>query len=317
MSGTPQVRPLGAGKEEAARRRVWSFPQRPDAGRRLAASRRLHRLEARWAICKRPEAEGCAPPPPVVRRAFTLRRLYEGKGRWTSLTDAQLEDALAEPIVLQPAKTTRYKAPHFVVAATRELQAILGDREPIRRGGYKVYTTLDMRAQKIGERVIEGGAVLPNLPIPSSTRSSGELKLRGNAGWISRLRGSNLHNGAMVVEDYRTGDILAYVGSAGYYRKKTPQFAPQVDHIGGSWRQPGSAWKPILYATGIDTGRLTASSLLLDQQETFSPGWTPRNADGTYRGLVSVRPGHPAVAQHPGHPGPPAHRSPRPSGNTP
>ena len=93
----------------------------------------------------------------------------------------------------------------------------------------------------------------------------------------------------MVVEDYRTGDILAYVGSAGYYRKKTPQFAPQVDHIGGSWRQPGSAWKPILYATGIDTGRLTASSLLLDQQETFSPGWTPRNADGTYRGLVSVR----------------------------
>ena len=264
----------------------------------------------RWRVCKHPEADSCAPPPPVVRRAFTLRRLNEGKGRWTSLSDEQLEAALKEPIVLAPPRSVTYKAPHFVIASIAELKAILGDRDPITTGGYKVYTTLDMRAQKIGERVVQGGAVLPNLPLVEFYKKLNELKLRGNAGWISRLRGSNLHNGALVAEDYRTGDILAYVGSAGYYRKKTPQFAPQVDHIGGSWRQPGSAWKPILYATGIDTERLTAGTYLLDQQETFSPGWTPKNADGTYRGLVRVREAHPAVAQHPGHPGPPAGRLP-------
>ena len=89
--------------------------------------------------------------------------------------------------------------------------------------------------------------------------------------------------------DYRTGDILAYVGSAGYYRKKSPRFAPKVDHIAGSYRQPGSAWKPMVYATGIDTNRLTAGSLLLDKQEQFGPGWTPKNADNTYRGLIPVR----------------------------
>ena len=129
----------------------------------------------------------------------------------------------------------------------------------------------------------------PTCPSSQYYKQLNKLKLRGNAGWISRLRGANLHNGAMVAEDYRTGDILAYVGSAGYYRKETPRFAPKVDHIGGSWRQPGSAWKPILYATGIDTERLTAGTYLLDQQEQFGPGWTPRNADGTYRGLVRVR----------------------------
>jgi membrane peptidoglycan carboxypeptidase len=244
---------------------------------------------ARWVICKRPEEQRCSPPPPVVRRAFTLRRIHEGKGRWTSLNDEQLQAALNEPIVLKPARRIRYKAPHFVFAAQAELQAVLGDRESIRRGGYKVITTLDMRAQTIGERVIQGGAVLPNLPSSQFQERLKELRLRRDAGWIGRLRGANLRNGALVALDYRTGDILAYVGSAGYYRRATPRFAPRVDHIGGAYRQPGSAWKPILYATGIDTERLTAGSFLLDQREQFSPGWTPQNADRVYRGPIRVR----------------------------
>ena len=74
--------------------------------------------------------------------------------------------------------------------------------------------------------------------------------------------------------DYRTGDILAYVGSAGYYRKKSPtQFAPEVPTTSaGSWRQPGSAWKPILYATAIDTERLTAGTVPPRQHDAVRPG---------------------------------------------
>ena len=86
---------------------------------------------ARWVICERPDADGCAPPPPVMRRAFTLNRLHQGKGRWTRLNAAQLEAALNEPIVLKPTGKVKYKAPHFVFAARDELQAILGDRDPI------------------------------------------------------------------------------------------------------------------------------------------------------------------------------------------
>ena len=231
----------------------------------------------------------CVDTPLVQRRDYILGRLRDGKGRWTTLSDEQYEAALNEKIVIKKPKASTWKAPHFVNALLPELNKILADRDPIQSGGYKVITTLDMRAQGIGERVIQAGAVLPNLPPSKYYRQLEKLRLRRDAGWISRLRGSSLRNGAMVALDYRTGDILAYVGSAGYYRRATPKFAPKVDHVGASHRQPGSAWKPILYATGIDTERLTAGTYLLDQQEQFGPGWTPRNADGVYRGLIRVR----------------------------
>ena len=225
----------------------------------------------------------------MQRRNYILGRLRDGKGRWTTLSDEQYEAALNEKIVIKKPKASTWKAPHFVNALLPELNKILADRDPIQSGGYTVITTLDMRAQGIGERVIQAGAVLPNLPLSLYYRQLDKLRLRRDAGWISRLRGSSLRNGAMVALDYRSGDILAYVGSAGYYRRATPKFAPKVDHVGASHRQPGSAWKPILYATGIDTERLTAGTYLLDKQEQFGPGWTPRNADGVYRGLIRVR----------------------------
>jgi membrane peptidoglycan carboxypeptidase len=225
----------------------------------------------------------------VQRRDYILGRLRDGKGRFTTLSDEQYQAALDEKIVIKKPRASTWKAPHFVNALLPELNKILADRDPIQSGGYTVITTLDMRAQSLGERVIQAGAVLPNLPLPLYYRQLDQLRLRRDASWISRLRGSSLRNGAMVAMDYRTGDILAYVGSAGYYRRATPKFAPKVDHVGGSWRQPGSAWKPIIYATGIDTERLTAGTYLLDKQETFGPGWTPKNADGTYRGYIRVR----------------------------
>jgi membrane peptidoglycan carboxypeptidase len=176
-----------------------------------------------------------------------------------------------------------------VNALLPELNRILADRDPLKSGGYRVITTLDWRAQQLGDKYIQAGAWVANLPATKYYQAIRQRGLSRDAYWISRLRGSSLRNGALVAMDYRTGDILAYVGSAGYYRRASPKFAPKVDHIGASWRQPGSAWKPILYATGIDTERLTAGTYLLDKQEAFSPGWTPKNADGAYRGYIRVR----------------------------
>jgi penicillin-binding protein 1A len=225
----------------------------------------------------------------LARRNWILGRLKDGKGRWTSLSDEQYNAAIREKVVIKPKQSVKFKAPHFVNAVLPELVYILGDRDPYQIGGYKVTTTLDWRAQQLGEKFIYAGAVVPNLPGGQYSAAIKNRKLARDSGWISRLRGLNLRNGALVAQDYRTGDILAYVGSAGYYRKETPRFAPKVDHVGGSHRQPGSAWKPILYATGIDTERLTAGTYLLDQREAFGPGWTPQNADRQYRGLIRVR----------------------------
>ncbi len=257
-----------------------------EKGKKTKSGKRHTQLVLKTCVDKGP---ACQDSPLVIRRNFILRRLADGNGRWTSLSEEQLKAALDEKIVVKPPKARRWQAPHFVNALLPELNLILADREPIQRGGYRVITTLDMRAQRLAEKVIQAGAVLPNLPSSKYLKQLDKLKLRKDAGWIARLRGSNLRNGAMVAMDYRSGDILAYVGSAGYYRRETPRFAPQVDHVGASHRQPGSAWKPILYATGIDTERLTAGTYLLDRQEQFGPGWTPKNADGVYRGLIQVR----------------------------
>ncbi len=257
-----------------------------EKGKKTKSGKRHTRLVLKTCVDKGP---ACQDSPLVIRRDFILRRLAAGNGRWSSLSEDQLQAALEEEIVVKPPKARRWQAPHFVNALLPELDLILADREPIQSGGYQVITTLDMRAQRLAEKVIQAGAVLPNLPSSKYVKQLDRLKLRKDAGWIARLRGSNLRNGAMVAMDYRSGDILAYVGSAGYYRRETPRFAPQVDHVGASHRQPGSAWKPILYATGIDTERLTAGTYLLDRQEQFGPGWTPRNADGVYRGLIQVR----------------------------
>src|SRR5206468_3207357 len=90
--------------------------------------------------------------------------------------------------------------------------------------------------------------------------------------------------------DYRTGDVLAYVGSAGYDRLDlaSHRFQPQFDAAAAP-RQPGSAFKPVVYATAFDKRVLTPGSLLLDISTNFGGGWAPKDADRFERGPVRVR----------------------------
>src|SRR3954464_11412601 len=103
------------------------------------------------------------------------------------------------------------------------------------------------------------------------------------------------NNGALVAMDYQTGETLAYVGSAGYYRDdlSSPQFQPQFDVLGDGWRQPGSAFKPFNYVTGINNGSMTAASMFMDVTTTFdnSGGYTPKDWDLLERGPVRMRAG--------------------------
>jgi membrane peptidoglycan carboxypeptidase len=116
---------------------------------------------------------------------------------------------------------------------------------------------------------------------------------RRDRGWIAALRGKDLHNAALVAIDYRTGDVRAYVGSGGYYRDSmaNKEFNPKYDAAGVGTRQPGSAFKPVLYATAFERKVLTPGSLLLDITTEFAPGakWAPKDADHLDRGPVLVR----------------------------
>ena len=77
--------------------------------------------------------------------------------------------------------------------------------------------------------------------------------------------------------------MIAYAGSAGYYQDglASPKFEPKYDVAGNGERQPGSAWKPILYATAFDTGKLTPGSLLLDITTSSTRASTGRRATPT------------------------------------
>lgn len=229
---------------------------------------------------------------PVVRRDWILRNL--NLGRWTHLSDRELAAALAEPVVLAGDQPLLLRAPHFTWQVRRQLEQVLGQSADIETGGYRVITTLDWGAQELAEKWLAASAIAPNLSREDMDRLLDELEIEsGDRRWIERLRGKDLHNAALVALDYRTGDVIAYAGSAGYYRDALagPKFDPKYDAAGTGARQPGSAFKPLVYATAFESRALTPGSLLLDITTEFDPraGWAPRNADRLDRGPVLVR----------------------------
>jgi membrane peptidoglycan carboxypeptidase len=238
---------------------------------------------------------GSDPPPdcqdvaPVIRRNFILRSLAEGHGRWTTLSPAQLKAALDEPIVLTGDKPVRWQAPQFVWLAREQLTTILADRAPLETGGYRVITTLDWQAQAIATRLVRAAAEFTQFGYTRYVKALKQYRVKAqDRPWLDFLRGKSIKNAALFAMDYRTGDVLAYVGSANYYGKSTRRMNPKFDVIRG-YRQPGSAWKPIVYAAAIDDRKLTAGSVLLDVTTSFGRSWDPKNADLRERGPVLTR----------------------------
>lgn len=103
---------------------------------------------------------------------------------------------------------------------------------------------------------------------------------------LRELRGRNVEDGALVVLDNASGEVLAWVGSSG-----TLSRAAEVDGVLAQ-RQPGSTLKPLLYAQAIAERRLTAASLLDDSSAQISTAgglYIPQNYDRQFKGHVSVR----------------------------
>ena len=133
-------------------------------------------------------------------------------------------------------------------------------RKLLTRGGERVASTLDADAQSVARAA---------------------LRAR-----LAELGGRNVEDGAVVVLDNASGEVLAYVGSSGDMSQ-----AAAVDGASAP-RQAGSTLKPFLYGLAIEEGRLTAASVLDDspvQIKTDTGLYIPRNYSKAYRGAVSVR----------------------------
>ena len=207
--------------------------------------------------------------------------------------DAEYDAAKLEPVVIKPQAPATWRAAHFVWQVREALTTILCPDEPtecekVDTGGYRVTTTLDWKMQKIAEKWTYVAARAPHSSNPRKILRQYKIPAR-EWSWILNLRGRNIHNAASAVTDYRTGEVLAYVGSARYTGKGNKKFQPQFDVLSDGWRQPGSSIKPIDYAIGIDDETLTASTMFMDVTTNFGRGFTPTQADKKERGPVRLR----------------------------
>lgn len=132
----------------------------------------------------------------------------------------------------------------------------------------------------------------PNTALPEQLPSSLDRRIQLHAQQalelhLGALQGKNVQDGAVLVLDNASGEILAWVGSSGQALSQ----ADQVDAV-VALRQPGSTLKPFLYAQAIAERRLTAASLLHDSPAKIPTQYgiyAPENYDQGYKGWVSVR----------------------------
>ncbi len=142
-------------------------------------------------------------------------------------------------------------APHFAIYVKNLLEQKYGEKRVL-QGGLQVTTTLDLDIQNQAQKVVTDQ--------------------------INKAKALKVGNGAAVVENTKTGEILALVGSKDYF---ATDIQGNFDVATQGLRQPGSALKPFNYLTGFEKG-YTPSTLWLDQKTDFGNGYTPENYDSNY-----------------------------------
>jgi 1A family penicillin-binding protein len=151
------------------------------------------------------------------------------------------------------------KYPYYVDYVSYVLRKTYGD-DIIRRGGLKVYTTLDPTAQELAEKTVAEGVK-------------------------STPKGSGVRQGAIVSIDVNSGYVIALVGGIDYDKSN-------YNRAVYSKRAAGSSFKPIVYLTGLRLGKITPESSILDAPISFNTGWNiwcPHNWDGKYMGKMTIR----------------------------
>ena len=192
-----------------------------------------------------------------ARRDYILDGMADQK----FITKDQAAEAKKEDTKLNDT-VSNIDAPHFVFYVKAQLEDKYGQRE-VEEGGLKVITSLDWDKQQIAEEEVKKG-----------------VEARGKA--------NNFSNAALVAIDPKTGQVLAMVGSKDYF---DDTIQGQVN-VATRLRQPGSSFKPIVYAKGFDLG-YTPNTVLWDVKTQFSTDtgnpYAPNDYDGGERGPIRVR----------------------------
>jgi len=197
---------------------------------------------------------------PLVDRPAALRRMKLVLQRMQAtgvITRSQLDLALREKLRFQEGSgrlEPMLKAPYFTTYAIAQLARQIPQYQ-LYCGGLEVSTTLDLRLQRRAEEELR--------------RALEELG-----------PGCNASQAALVLIENRTGAIRAMVGGRGWNRSN------QFNRAWQAVRQPGSSFKPFVYAAALELG-YTPESLVEDRPLNFG-GWSPKNSDGNSWGTITL-----------------------------
>ena len=168
---------------------------------------------------------------------------------------AAQEDIKSELHIQSSARQS--KAPHFVDHVLADLETMFGSAA-VQQGGIVVRTTLDLDVQAVAQQAVTNG--------------------------VRDLGIYNVNNAALMAADPKTGEVLAWVGSADYGN----------DSIGGQFdvvlskRQPGSSFKPYVYEAALRDHKITWATILHDRLTNFN-GYMPRDFDDGGMGDIPAR----------------------------
>jgi membrane peptidoglycan carboxypeptidase len=190
------------------------------------------------------------------------RELYvlQGMVATNALSAGEADQAAAENVKSEfklEATARQSKAPHFVDYVLSTMESTFG-AAAIQQGGLVVHTTLDLDLQQAADQAVKNG--------------------------VKDLAWAKVNNSALLAADPKTGEVLAWVGSADFGNDR---IAGQFDVVLAP-RQPGSSFKPYVYEAALRDHRITLATVLSDTPTDFG-GYRPVDWDNSTMGRMTAR----------------------------
>lgn len=202
----------------------------------------------------------------LARRNRVLQRM----AKVGAISQARADSLRALPLVLGPDRSRPTRAPYFVDYVRRQVIGLFGS-DALMTEGLVVHTTLDSRLQRVAEETVERFLTEKE----KSQRYRFKHSAGDTAGYVQ---------GALILMDTDGGEVRAFIGGRDFWQS---QFNRAID----APRQPGSAFKPIVYTAAVDNG-FYPSSFVMDSPIVLplhKDVWRPRNFDGEFKGRITLR----------------------------
>jgi len=208
---------------------------------------------------------------PLVNQELALKRrniVLKQMMQINDITPSEYQQAVDEPFRTGKFAGRSSQAPYFVTYVKNQLEDKIGS-SLLYKGGLSIYTTISPELQISAETALENG--IQNL----------EKRMQ------QRKQGKRHPQGACVALRIGTGEILAMVGGRNHEKNA-------FNRAVSARRQPGSAFKPIVYAAAVEKMGFSQNMTLLDAPVVFKKGqagndWKPENFSRTYKGEMTMR----------------------------